>query len=221
MEPLLTTEQIAQWLQVEVVTVRRLVSRGELAAHRVGGEFRFTRQDVQDFLARQRVEEGVGRANDRLDKFTGRARKVLALAQEEAQRCNHEYLGNEHLFLGLVREGEGVAARVLGELGVELDQVRSVVQSSVGRRDRAIAGEIRLTPRSKRVLQLAGDEAHRLGHSFVGTEHLLLALAYEGALTAGDTNDPLSAVGVDWERARALTLHELALIQHAGENERQ
>ncbi len=86
---------------------------------------------------------------DRFDKFTERARRVLTLAQEEAQRFNHNYIGTEHLLLGLVREGDGVAAKVLSNLGVELSKVRSAVEFIIGRGDRATVGEIGLTPRAK------------------------------------------------------------------------
>ncbi len=98
---------------------------------------------------------------DRFDKFTERARRVLTLAQEEAQRFNHNYIGTEHLLLGLVREGDGVAAKVLSNLGVELSKVRSAVEFIIGRGDRAAAGEIGLTPRAKKVIELAVDEARR------------------------------------------------------------
>src|SRR5205807_1453671 len=89
---------------------------------------------------------------DRFDKFSERARRVLTLAQEEAQRFNHNYIGTEHLLLGLVREGEGVAAKVLANLGVELNKVRSAVEFIIGRGDRAVLGEIGLTPRAKPVI---------------------------------------------------------------------
>src|SRR6202030_741168 len=103
---------------------------------------------------------------DRFDKSTERARRVLTLAQEEAQRFNHNYIGTEHLLLGLVREGDGVAAKVLSNLGVELDKVRSGVEFIIGRGERASAGEIGLTPRAKKVIELAVDEARRLSHSY-------------------------------------------------------
>ena len=111
---------------------------------------------------------------DRFDKFTDRARKVLTLAQDEAQRFNHNYIGTEHLLLGLVREGEGVAARVLENMNVELAKVRTAVEFIIGRGDRPVVGEVGLTPRAKRVIELAIDEARRLGHNYIGTEHLLL-----------------------------------------------
>src|SRR5580765_7809302 len=121
-----------------------------------------------------------GAMADRFDKFTERARKVLSLAQEEAQRFNHNYIGTEHLLLGLVREGDGVAAKVLNNLGVELSKVRSAVEFIIGRGEKSISGEIGLTPRAKKVIELAVEEARRLNHSYIGTEHLLLGLVREG-----------------------------------------
>ena len=131
---------------------------------------------------------------DRFDKFTDRARKVLTLAQDEAQRFNHNYIGTEHLLLGLVREGEGVAARVLENMNVELAKVRTAVEFIIGRGDRPVVGEVGLTPRAKRVIELAIDEARRLGHNYIGTEHLLLGLVREGDVIVRDT---LADAGVD------------------------
>jgi ATP-dependent Clp protease ATP-binding subunit ClpA len=114
------------------------------------------------------------------DKLTERARKALTLAQSEARRFNHNYIGTEHLLLGLVAEGEGVASQALTNLGVKLEQVRSSVEFIIGRGDRMIVGEIGLTPRVKKVFALALDEAKRLRHRHIGTEHLLLGLIREG-----------------------------------------
>ena len=114
--------------------------------------------------------------SDKFDRFTKRARRVLTLAQEEAQRLNHNYIGTEHLLLGLVREENGVAVRVLRDLGVDPKQVRERVERTVGRGQRAMYGKLSLTPRTKRVIELAVDEARRLGHHYIGTEHLLLGL---------------------------------------------
>ena len=144
---------------------------------------------------------------DRFDKFTERARRVLTLAQEEAQRFNHNYIGTEHLLLGLVREGEGVAAKVLSNLGVELNKVRSAVEFIIGRGDRLVLGEIGLTPRAKKVIELAVDEARRLNHHYIGTEHLLLGLVREGEGIAAGV---LESVGVNLERVRAQTIQVLA-----------
>src|SRR2546430_16410838 len=144
---------------------------------------------------------------DRFDKFTERARKVLQLAQEEAQRFNHNYIGTEHILLGLVREGDGVAARVLNNLGVELHKVRSAVEFIIGRGDRAVMGEIGLTPRAKKVIELAVDEARRLNHHYIGTEHLLLGLVREGEGIAAGL---LESLGVNLERVRAETTRILS-----------
>src|SRR5918999_1183660 len=144
---------------------------------------------------------------DRFDKFTERARKVLQLAQEEAQRFNHNYIGTEHLLLGLVREGEGVAAKVLANLGVELNKVRSAVEFIIGRGDRSITGDIGLTPRAKKVIELSVDEARRLHHSYIGTEHLLLGLVREGEGIAAGVLESLgvSLAGVRREVVRVLS----------------
>ena len=136
---------------------------------------------------------------DRFDKFTERARKVLTLAQEEAQRFNHNYIGTEHLLLGLVREGEGVAARVLENMGVELPKVRTAVEFIIGRGDRTVVGEIGLTPRAKKVIELAVDEARRLDHHYIGTEHLLLGLVREGEGIAAGV---LESLGVNLDKVR-------------------
>ncbi|MEA2582685.1 MAG: ATP-dependent Clp protease ATP-binding subunit ClpC [Thermomicrobiales bacterium] len=134
------------------------------------------------------------------DKFTERARKVLTLAQEEAQRFNHNYIGTEHLLLGLVREGDGVAARVLGNMGVQLPKVRSAVEFIIGRGEGAVIGEIGLTPRAKKVIELAIDEARRLNHHYIGTEHLLLGLVREGEGIAAGV---LESLGVNLEKVRS------------------
>jgi ATP-dependent Clp protease ATP-binding subunit ClpC len=144
---------------------------------------------------------------DRFDKFTERARRVLTLAQEEAQRFNHNYIGTEHLLLGLVREGDGVAAKVLANLGVELNKVRSAVEFIIGRGDRPALGEIGLTPRAKKVIELAVDEARRLNHHYIGTEHLLLGLVREGEGIAAGV---LESLGVNLERVRAETTRILS-----------
>jgi ATP-dependent Clp protease ATP-binding subunit ClpC len=150
---------------------------------------------------------------DRFDKFTERARRVLTLAQEEALRFNHNYIGTEHLLLGLVREGEGVAAKVLANLGVELNKVRSAVEFIIGRGDRAVMGEIGLTPRAKKVIELAVDEARRLGHHYIGTEHLLLGLVREGEGIAAGV---LESLGVSLDKVRAEVTRILSQSQPQG-----
>ena len=138
--------------------------------------------------------------SDRFDKFTERAKKVLVLAQEEAQRFNHNYIGTEHLLLGLVREGEGIAAKVLSNLGVELNKVRSAVEFIIGRGDRMVIGDISLTPRAKKVIELSVEEARRLNHNHIGTEHLLLGLVREGEGIAAGV---LECLGVNLEKVRS------------------
>ncbi len=144
---------------------------------------------------------------DRFDKFTDRARKVLTLAQDEAQRFNHNYIGTEHLLLGLVREGEGVAARVLENMNVELSKVRTAVEFIIGRGDRPVVGDVGLTPRAKRVIELAIDEARRLGHNYIGTEHLLLGLVREGEGIAAGV---LESLGVNLDKVRHQVIHVLS-----------
>ena len=119
--------------------------------------------------------------SDKLDRFTKRARRVLTLAQEEALRLNHNYIGTEHLLLGLVREENGVAVKVLRELGVEPVQIIRAVERTVGRGERPPFGKPTLAPRTKRVIELAVDEARLMGHHYIGTEHLLLGLIREKA----------------------------------------
>jgi hypothetical protein len=141
-----------------------------------------------------------GRTASPFDQYTEPARKVLQLAQAEAQRFNHNYIGTEHLLLGLLREGEGVAAKVLGNLGVELNKVRSAVEFIIGRGDRTLAGDIGLTPRAKKVLQLSVNEAGRLNHHYIGTEHLLLGLVREGEGIAAGV---LESMGVSLGKVRS------------------
>jgi ATP-dependent Clp protease ATP-binding subunit ClpC len=138
----------------------------------------------------------------RFEKFSERARRVLSLAQEEAQRFNHNYIGTEHILLGLVRETEGVAARVLSNLNVELVKVRSAVEFIIGRGERPTPGEIGLTPRAKKVIELAVDEARRLNHHYIGTEHLLIGLMREGEGVAAGV---LESLGVSLEKVREET----------------
>ncbi|HEX9037301.1 MAG TPA: Clp protease N-terminal domain-containing protein [Ktedonobacterales bacterium] len=134
----------------------------------------------------------------RFDKFTERARKVLSLAQEEALRFNHNYIGTEHLLLGLIREQDGTAAKALKNLGVELNKVRAAVEFIIGRGDQIVLGDVGLTPRSRKVIELAVDEARRLGHRSIGTEHLLLGIVREGVASG-----VLESLGANLEMVRA------------------
>jgi ATP-dependent Clp protease ATP-binding subunit ClpA len=114
------------------------------------------------------------------EPFTERARRSVVMAQEEAQRLGNNYMGTEHLLLGIVREGESIAAKVLATLGVDLAKVRAEVEFLVGRGGQTVQQEMVFTPRAKRVIELAFEEARTLNHNYIGTEHLLLAVAREG-----------------------------------------
>ena len=110
------------------------------------------------------------------ERFTDRARRVVVLAQEEARMLNHNYIGTEHILLGLIHEGEGVAAKALESLGISLEGVRSQVEEIIGQGQQAPSGHIPFTPRAKKVLELSLREALQLGHNYIGTEHILLGL---------------------------------------------
>src|ERR671933_781121 len=133
------------------------------------------------------------------ERFTERARKVVVLAQEEARHFNHNYIGTEHLLLGLLREDEGVAARALSSLNVTLDEVREQVESIVGYGEEGTGAQAPFTPRSKKVLELALREALQLGHNYIGTEHILLGLVRESEGVAARV---LSNLGVDPDKVR-------------------
>jgi ATP-dependent Clp protease ATP-binding subunit ClpC len=143
----------------------------------------------------------------RFEKFSERARRVLTYAQEEAQHLNHSYIGTEHILLGLVREEEGVAAKVLTSLGIGLSKVRASVEFIIGRGEKPSAGETGLTPRARRVIELAIDEARYLGHNYIGTEHLLLGLLREGEGIAAGV---LDSFGITLDRARTETTRILS-----------
>jgi ATP-dependent Clp protease ATP-binding subunit ClpC len=114
------------------------------------------------------------------ERFTDRARRVVVLAQEEARMLNHNYIGTEHILLGLIHEGEGVAAKALESLGISLEAVRQQVEEIIGQGQSAPTGHIPFTPRAKKVLELSLREALQLGHNYIGTEHILLGLIAEG-----------------------------------------
>ncbi len=140
------------------------------------------------------------------ERFTERARRVIILAQEEAKRLNHSAVGTEHILLGIIREGENVASKVLESLNLSPDRVRAEIESSTGRGEHAPYEEVPFTQQAKTVLELALDEARRLGHNYIGTEHLLLGLIREGEGVAARV---LEAMGPDLERVRAQVLYLL------------
>jgi ATP-dependent Clp protease ATP-binding subunit ClpC len=133
------------------------------------------------------------------ERFTDRTRRVVVLAQEEARMLNHNYIGTEHILLGLIREGDGYAARTLESLGISLDAVRQQVEEIIGRGQQAPSGHIPFTPRAKKVLELSLRESLQLGHNYIGTEHILLGLLREGDGVAAQV---LVRLGADLNRVR-------------------
>ncbi|MEY4993246.1 MAG: hypothetical protein RIS82_368 [Actinomycetota bacterium] len=144
------------------------------------------------------------------EKFTDKARRVVVLAQEEAKLLNHNYIGTEHILLGLIHEGEGVAAKALESLNINLDSVREQVQEIIGQGQQAPSGHIPFTPRAKKVLELSLREALQLGHSYIGTEHLLLGLIREGEGVAAQV---LTKLGADTNRVRQQVIQLLSGFQ--------
>jgi hypothetical protein len=144
------------------------------------------------------------------ERFTDRARRVLVLAQEEARLLNHSFIGTEHILLGLIHEGEGVAAKALEQLGISLDKVRSKVQETIGLSGTAPTGSPPFTPRAKKVLELSLREALQLGHNYIGTEHMLLVLVREGEGVAAQV---LVSLGADLARVRQQVIQLLTGYQ--------
>src|ERR1700751_4629621 len=138
-------------------------------------------------------------SDDMFERFTDRARRVVVLAQEEARMLNHNYIGTEHILLGLIHEGEGVAAKALESLGISLEAVRQQVEEIIGQGQQAPSGHIPFTPRAKKVLDLSLREALQLGHNYIGTEHILLGLIREGEGVAAQV---LVKLGADLNRVR-------------------
>ncbi|WP_037343109.1 Clp protease N-terminal domain-containing protein, partial [Saccharopolyspora rectivirgula] len=141
------------------------------------------------------------------ERFTDRARRVVVLAQEEARMLNHNYIGTEHILLGLIHEGQGVAAQALEVLGISPATVRDHVAEMVGRGESTAGGHIPFTPRAKKVLELSLREALQLGHNYIGTEHILLGLIREGEGVAAQV---LVKLGADLNRVRQQVLQLLS-----------
>src|SRR3954454_23465144 len=141
------------------------------------------------------------------ERFTDRARRVVVLAQEEARMLNHNYIGTEHILLGLIHEGEGVAAKSLESLGISLEGVRSQVEEIIGQGQQAPSGHIPFTPRAKKVPELSLREALQLGHNYIGTEHILLGLIREGQGVAAQV---LVKLGAELNRVRQQVLQLLS-----------
>jgi ATP-dependent Clp protease ATP-binding subunit ClpA len=140
------------------------------------------------------------------ERFTDRARRVVMLAQEEARMLNHNYIGTEHLLLGLIHEGEGLAARALASLDISLAAVRSEVEQTIGQGQQPASGHVPFTPRAKKVLELALRESLQLGHNYIGTEHILLGLIREGEGVAAQV---LAELGADLTRVRSRVMQLL------------
>jgi ATP-dependent Clp protease ATP-binding subunit ClpC len=144
------------------------------------------------------------------ERFTDRARKVVVLAQEEARMLNHNYIGTEHILLGLIHEGEGVAAKALEAMGISLESVRAQVEETIGQAQTAPSGHLPFTPRAKKVLELSLREALQLGHNYIGTEHILLGLIREGEGVAAKV---LEKLGADLSRVRQQVIQLLSGYQ--------
>src|SRR5258708_24571583 len=147
------------------------------------------------------------RSDEMFERFTDRARRVVVLAQEEARMLNHNYIGTEHILLGLIHEGEGVAAKALESLGISLEAVRQQVEEIIGQGQQAPSGHIPFTPRAKKVLELSLREALQLGHNYIGTEHILLGLIREGEGVAAQV---LVKLGADLSRVRQQVIQLLS-----------
>ena len=146
------------------------------------------------------------------ERFTDRARRVVVLAQEEARMLSHNYIGTEHILLGLIHEGEGVAAKALESLDISLEAVRAQVEEIIGQGQQAPSGHIPFTPRAKKVLELSLREALQLGHSYIGTEHILLGLIREGEGVAAQV---LQKLGADLNRVRQQVIQLLSAASRA------
>jgi len=152
--------------------------------------------------------------NPLFERFTDRARRVVVLAQEEARLLNHNYIGTEHILLGLIHEGEGVAAKGLESLGISLEAVRSQVEELIGHGASSPSGHIPFTPRAKKVLELSLREALQLGHNYIGTEHILLGLIREGEGVAAQV---LVKLGADLSSVRQQVIQLLAKPTYPGQ----
>lgn len=208
MERLMTTEEVAEVLRIDAVTVRRLIMRGELNAYRIAGEFRFTVADVEKFIESQRVVVNIASKNQFGDKFTDQARKVLALATEEARRYNHTHIGTEHILLAIMSEDEGIAFKVLTRLEVKPGEVREQIETLHPAAEQPTGdSQPGMTEQSKKSIELAVQEAQAFGHHYLGTEHLLLGLLREEKEPGGQV---LRNSGVTLDKARELVKQLLA-----------
>jgi excisionase family DNA binding protein len=212
MERMMTTEEVAELLRIDAVTVRRLAIRGELIAYRIAGEYRFTPSGVESFVESQRIKASMEPGPKHpLAKFSERASKVLSLANEEAYHYNHGGVGPEHVLLAIMSEGEGVAARTLNHLQVQPGEVRAQIETLHPAGEQPMGeGQLGMTQQGKQSIELAVQEAQALGHHYIGTEHLLLGLLRE---EEGLACQVLLKSGVTLEKARELVKQLLATGQ--------
>ena len=214
MERLMTTEEVAELLRIDPVTVRRLVTRGDLVAYRIAGEYRFTSEAVERFVESQRVivsKENVPTPISPFAKFTERARKVLSLANGEANQYNHDGVGTEHVLLAIMSEGEGIAAFALNQLQVRPKEVRAQIETLHPAGEQPVGdGQLGLTPPGKQSIELAVKEARLLGHHYIGTEHLLLGLLSQ---EEGFASKVLLNSGVTLEKTREVVKQLLTTKQ--------
>jgi excisionase family DNA binding protein len=201
MERLLTTEDVAELLRIDPVTVRRLVTRGELIAYRIAGEYRFTSTNVEKFVENQQVVVNVKSPKNPFARFTERARKVLSMANEEAYQYHHDGVGTEHILLGIIGEGEGIAAKALLDLlQVPVSEIRKQIEASHPAGEQTASdGLLEMTPQGKESIELAVQEARSLDHHYIGTEHLLLGLLREEETIASQV---LRKAGITLEETR-------------------
>jgi ATP-dependent Clp protease ATP-binding subunit ClpA len=167
------------------------------------------RRDPRPSMARKVIVWRKMAAAYPFEKFTDRAKDVLRLAQEEAERSHHSYIGTEHLLLGLLRQGEGLAAHVLANLGVDIEGVRKVIESVLVRNEPIVINQITPTSRVKKVIELSVEESRRMGQKYVGTEHVLLGLMMEGEGVAAHV---LQDLGATLEKVRA-EIERLEIIE--------
>jgi excisionase family DNA binding protein len=214
MERLLTTEEVAELLRIDAVTVRRLIMRGELAAYRIAGEYRFTPADLEKFVESQRVVVNVASKNQFGDKFTDQARRVLSQANEEAHRYNHTGIGTEHVLLAIMSEDEGIAVKALAQLQVQPGEVRAQIETLHPAGEQPTGGsQLGVTQQGKESIELAVQEARSFGHHYIGAEHLLLGLLREEKGSGGKV---LRKSGMTVEKAREVVKQLLAAEQTTG-----
>ncbi len=217
MERLMTTEEVAELLRIDAVTVRRLIMRGELTAYRIAGEFRFTPADLEKFLESQRVVVNITSKNQFGDKFTDQARKVLSLAMEEARRYHHTGIGTEHVLLAIMSGDEGIAVKALAQFQVQPSEVRAQIETLHPAGEQPVGdGHLGMTAQGKESIELAVQEARSLGHHYLGTEHLLLGLLREEREPGGQV---LRKSGVTLDKARELVKQLLAAEQTTSASE--